>query len=152
MALVGVVIGSKTDTELIRPALDTLKQLGIDYEFSVISAHRNPEKLREYGLEAEKRGFKVIIAAAGYAAHLPGVLASWTTLPVIGVPLPTSELKGIDSLLSISQMPGGIPVACMGIGQSGAKNAALLAAQILGTERKEIKEAYRKYKQELAKG
>ncbi len=152
MALVGVVIGSRTDTELIQPALDTLKQLGIDYEFSVISAHRNPEKLREYGLEVEKRGFKVIIAAAGYAAHLPGVLASWTTLPVIGVPLPTSELKGIDSLLSISQMPGGVPVACMGIGQSGAKNAALLAAQILGTERKEIKEAYRKYKQELAKG
>jgi len=152
MALVGVVIGSKTDTELIRPALDTLKQLGIDYEFSVISAHRNPEKLREYGLEAEKRGFKVIIAAAGYAAHLPGVLASWTTLPVIGVPLPTSELKGIDALLSISQMPGGVPVACVGIGPSGAKNAALLAAQILGTERKEIKEAYRKYKQELAKG
>ena len=152
MALVGIVIGSKTDTALIQPALDTLKQLGIDYEFSVISAHRNPEKLREYGLEAEKRGFKVIIAAAGYAAHLPGVLASWTTLPVIGVPLPTSELKGIDSLLSISQMPGGVTVACMGIGQSGAKNAALLAAQILGTERKEIKEAYRKYKQELAKG
>ena len=152
MALVGIVIGSKTDTALIQPALDTLKQLGIDYEFSVISAHRNPEKLREYGLEAEKRGFKVIIAGAGYAAHLPGVLASWTTLPVIGVPLPTSELKGIDSLLSISQMPGGVPVACMGIGQSGAKNAALLAAQILGTERKEIKEAYRKYKQELAKG
>lgn len=152
MALVGVVIGSKTDTELIRPALDTLKQLDIDYEFSVISAHRNPEKLREYGLEAEKRGLKVIIAAAGYAAHLPGVLASWTTLPVIGVPLPTSELKGIDSLLSISQMPGGVPVACMGIGQSGAKNAALLAAQILGTEYKEIKEAYRKYKQELAEG
>ena len=152
MALVGIVIGSKTDTALIQPALDTLKQLGIDYEFSVISAHRNPEKLREYGLEAEKRGFKVIIAGAGYAAHLPGVLASWTTLPVIGVPLPTSELKGIDSLLSISQMPGGVPVACMGIGQSGAKNAALLAAQILGTERKEIKEAYRKYKQELARG
>jgi len=152
MTLVGVVIGSKTDTELIRPALDTLKQLDIDYEFSVISAHRNPEKLREYGLEAEKRGFKVIIAAAGYAAHLPGVLASWTTLPVIGVPLPTSELKGIDSLLSISQMPGGVPVACMGIGQSGAKNAALLAAQILGTEHKEIKETYRKYKQELAEG
>jgi 5-(carboxyamino)imidazole ribonucleotide mutase len=152
MALVGIVIGSKTDTELIQPALDTLKQLGIDYELSVISAHRNPEKLRKYGLEAEKKGFKVIIAAAGRAAHLPGVLASWTTLPVIGVPLPTSELKAIDALLSISQMPWGVPVACMGIGQSGAKNAALLAAQILGTEHKEIKEAYRKYKQELAKG
>ena len=152
MALVGVIIGSKTDTELIQPALDTFKQLGIDYELSVISAHRNPEKIREYGLEAEKRGLKVIIAAAGYAAHLPGVLASWTTLPVIGIPLPTSELKGIDSLLSISQMPGGVPVACMGVGQSGAKNAALLTAQILGTERKDIKEAYRKYKQELTKG
>jgi len=153
MALVGVVIGSKTDTELIQPALDTLKQLSIDYELSVISAHRNPEKLREYGLEAEKRGLKVIIAAAGRAAHLPGILASWTTLPVIGVPLPTSELKGIDALLSISQMPGGVPVACVGIGQSGARNAALLAAQILGTEYyKEVKEAYRKYKQELAKG
>jgi 5-(carboxyamino)imidazole ribonucleotide mutase len=152
MALVGVVIGSKTDTELIQPALDTLKQLSIDYELSVISAHRNPERLREYGLGAEKRGLKVIIAAAGYAAHLPGILASWTTLPVIGVPLPTSELKGIDALLSISQMPGGVPVACVGIGQSGAKNAALLAAQILGREHKEIREAYRKYKQELARG
>jgi 5-(carboxyamino)imidazole ribonucleotide mutase len=152
MALVGIVIGSKTDAELVQPALDTLKQLGIDYELSIISAHRNPEKLKEYGLEAEKRGLKVIIAAAGRAAHLPGVLAGWTTLPVIGIPLPTSELKGIDALLSISQMPGGVPVACMGIGQSGAKNAALLAAQILGTAHKEIKEAYRKHKQELAKG
>jgi 5-(carboxyamino)imidazole ribonucleotide mutase len=151
MALVGIVLGSKTDTELIQPALDTLKQLGIDYELSVISAHRNPEKLREYSLEAEKRGLKVIIAAAGKAAHLPGVLASWTTLPVIGVPLPTSELKGIDALLSISQMPGGVPVACMGIGKSGVKNAALLAAQILGAAYKEIKEAYRKHKQESAR-
>jgi len=152
MALVGIVIGSKSDTELVQPALDTLKQLGIDYELSVISAHRNPEKLREYGLGAEKRGLKVIIAAAGRAAHLPGVLASCTTLPVVGVPLPTSELKGIDALLSISQMPGGVPVACMGIGKSGAKNAALLAAQILGTENNDIKEAYRKYKEELARG
>jgi len=99
-----------------------------------------------------KRGLKVIIAAAGYAAHLPGVLASWTTLPVIGVPLPTSGLKGIDALLSISQMPGGVPVACVGIGASGAKNAALLAAQILAVEYGEIREAYRKYKRELAKG
>ena len=152
MALVGVVIGSKTDNELIQPALDMLKQLGIDYELSVISAHRNPEKSKDYGLGAEKRGLRVIIAAAGYAAHLPGVLASWTTLPVIGVPLPTSELKGMDALLSISQMPGGVPVACMGIGASGAKNAALLAAQILAIEHVEIREAYRKYKEELARG
>jgi 5-(carboxyamino)imidazole ribonucleotide mutase len=152
MPLVGIVIGSKRDTELIQPALDVLKELGIEHEFSVISAHRNPQRAREYGLEAEKRGLKVIIAAAGYAAHLPGVLASWTTLPVIGVPLPTGELKGMDALLSVVQMPGGVPVACTGIGASGAKNAALLAAQILGLEDREIREAYRKYKQELAKG
>ena len=152
MALVGVVIGSKTDTEPIQPALDTLKQLGIDYELFIISAHRRPEEVRKYGLEAEKKGLKVIIAAAGYAAHLPGILASWTTLPVIGIPLSTSELKGVDALLSISQMPGGVPVACVGIGPSGAKNAALLAAQILGAEHKDIKEAYLKYKQELARG
>lgn len=152
MALIGIVIGSKRDSELIQPALDMLKELGIEYEFSVISAHRNPEKAREYGLEAEKRGLKVIIAGAGYAAHLPGVLASWTTLPVIGIPLPTSELKGMDALLSVVQMPGGVPVACTGIGASGAKNAALLAAQILGLENTEIREAYRKHKQELARG
>ena len=152
MALVGVVIGSKTDTEPVQPALDMLKRLGIDYELFIISAHRKPEKAREYGLEAEKRGLKVIIAAAGYAAHLPGVLASWTNLPVIGVPLPTSDLKGIDALLSMSQMPGGVPVACVGIGPGGAKNAALLAAQILAADHKEIREAYLKYKQELAKG
>ena len=152
MALVGVVIGSETDTELIQPALDMLKQLGIDYELSVISGHRNPEKLMKYGLEAEGKGLKVIIAAAGRAAHLPGILASWTTLPVIGVPLPTSELKGVDALLSIAQMPEGVPVACVGIGASSAKNAALLAAQILGTEHEEIKEAYRKYREELARG
>jgi 5-(carboxyamino)imidazole ribonucleotide mutase len=152
MALVGVVIGSKTDSELIQPALDTLKELGIDYELSVISAHRKPERAREYGLEAEQRGIEVIIALAGYAAHLPGVLASWTSLPVIGVALPTSELKGVDALLSISQMPAGVPVACVGIGASGVKNAALLAAQILGMGHKETKEAYRKYKQQLARG
>lgn len=152
MALIGVVIGSKRDTELIQPALDMLKELGIEYEFSVISAHRNPDRAREYGMEAEKRGIKVLIAGAGYAAHLPGVLASWTNLPVIGVPLPTSDLKGVDALFSIAQMPGGVPVACTGIGASGAKNAALLAAQILGLEHREIREACRKYKQELARG
>jgi 5-(carboxyamino)imidazole ribonucleotide mutase len=152
VALLGIVIGSGTDAEYMQPALDALRQLGIEYELSVISAHRNPEKVREYGLEAERRGLKVIIAAAGYAAHLPGVVASWTSLPVIGVPLPTSDLKGMDALLSITQMPGGVPVACVGIGRSGARNAALLAAQILAIESKEIQEAYRKYKQELARG
>jgi len=149
MPLVGVVTGSNSDAGLIQPALDTLTQLGIDYQVAVISAHRNPEKLREYGLEAEKRGFEVIIAAAGGAAHLPGILASWTTVPVIGVPLPTSELKGIDALLSIAQMPAGVPVACVGIGKSGARNAALLATQILGLKHDEIKKAYKKYKMEL---
>jgi len=152
MAFVGIVIGSKTDADLIQPALDMLKQLGIDYELSIISGHRNPEKLREYGSKAEERGLKVIIAAAGGAAHLPGILASWTTLPVIGVPLSTSELKGIDALLSIAQMPAGVPVACVGIGKSGAKNAALLAAQILGLQYNEVKQAYEKYRQELAEG
>jgi len=150
MALVGVVIGSNTDTDLIQPAMDMLKQLGIDYEVSIISTHRNPEKLREYGLKVEERGFEVIIAAAGGAAHLPGILASWTMLPVIGIPLPTTELRGIDALLSIAQMPAGVPVACVGIGTSGAKNAALLAAQILGIKHEEIKEAYQRYKAELA--
>jgi 5-(carboxyamino)imidazole ribonucleotide mutase len=151
MPLVGVVIGSKTDEPLIQPALDILQQLNITYELSILSAHRNPDKVREYASKAGKKGIEVIIAAAGAAAHLPGVLASWTTLPVIGVPLPTSELKGVDSLYSIVQMPAGVPVACVGIGTSGAKNAALLAAQMLGIKYEEIKNAYEAYKRKLAK-
>lgn len=150
MAKVGIVMGSKTDRDIVKPAIDMLEQLGIDYEVSIISAHRSPEKLREYGLKVEEQGFEVIIAAAGGAAHLPGILASWTTVPVIGIPLPTSELKGVDALLSIAQMPAGVPVACVGIGTSGSKNAALLAAQILGIKHEEVKKAYRKYKVELA--
>ncbi len=149
MPLLGVVIGSKNDESLIQPALDILQQLNIKYELSILSAHRNPDKVREYASKSKGEGIEVIIAAAGAAAHLPGVLASWTTLPVIGVPLPTSELKGIDSLYSIVQMPAGVPVACVGIGTPGAKNAALLAAQILGIKHKEIKDAYEKYKQKL---
>ncbi|MBM3118093.1 MAG: 5-(carboxyamino)imidazole ribonucleotide mutase [Chloroflexi bacterium] len=152
MPLVGIVIGSKTDEPLIQPALDMLQQLNIEYEFLVMSAHRSPQRLREYAAKAKERGIEVIIAAAGFAAHLPGVLASLTTLPVIGVPLPTSELKGVDSLYSIVQMPAGVPVACVGIGTSGAKNAALLAAQILGVKYKEIRDAYEKYRQKLAEG
>jgi 5-(carboxyamino)imidazole ribonucleotide mutase len=150
MPLVGIVIGSKTDEPLIQPALDMLQQLSIEYEFLVMSAHRNPERVHEYASKARGRGIEVIIAAAGFAAHLPGVLASLTTLPVIGVPLPTSELKGIDSLYSIVQMPAGVPVACVGIGTYGAKNAALLAAQILGVKYNEIRDAYEKYRQKLA--
>jgi 5-(carboxyamino)imidazole ribonucleotide mutase len=148
MAKVGVIIGSKTDEPLIQPALDILTQLGIDYDYSILSAHRSPDKVREYGLKARNKGIEVIIAAAGAAAHLPGAVAAWTTLPVIGVPLPTSELKGIDSLYSIVQMPSGVPVACMSVGTSGAKNAALFAAQILGLKYKDIADSFEKYKSE----
>ncbi len=149
MPLVAIVMGSKSDAETLKPMLEALDRLGISYEVSVISAHRNPEEVREYGLSAQKRGIEVVIAAAGGAAHLPGVLASWTTLPVIGVPLATSELKGIDALYSIVQMPAGIPVACMAVGATGAKNAAYLAAQILGLKHDEIRKAYEKYRREL---
>jgi 5-(carboxyamino)imidazole ribonucleotide mutase len=150
MPLVGIVMGSKTDEPLIQPALEMLQQLDIKYEVSIISAHRSPARVHEYGSRAKERGIEVIIAAAGGAAHLPGALASWTTLPVIGVPLPTSELRGIDSLYSIIQMPAGVPVACVGIGTPGAKNAALLAAQILGIKYEGIRDAYEKFKQKLS--
>ncbi len=149
MPLVAVVMGSKSDTEVVQPALDILRELGIDYEVQVISAHRNPEKVRQFGLSARDRGLEVIIAAAGGAAHLPGVLASWTTLPVIGVPLASSELKGVDALYSIVQMPAGIPVAAMAIGTAGAKNAAYLTAEILGLKYDAIRRAYEKYRLEL---
>ena len=150
MPLVAVVMGSKSDTEAMQPALDVLARLGINYEVSVMSAHRTPEKVRQYGLAAREQGIEVIIAAAGGAAHLPGVLAGWTTLPVIGVPLATSELNGIDALYSIVQMPSGVPVACVGIGSAGAKNAALLATQILGLKHEKIREAFENYKKGLA--
>ncbi|MFC1966794.1 5-(carboxyamino)imidazole ribonucleotide mutase [Chloroflexota bacterium] len=146
MPLVAVVMGSKSDAEVMQPTLDVLKELGIDYEVSVISAHRTPEKARQYGIEARSRGIEVIIAAAGGAAHLPGVLASWTTLPVIGVPLPGGELKGVDALYSIVQMPAGIPVATVAIGTAGARNAAYLAAEILGLKYDGIKKAYEGYR------
>jgi 5-(carboxyamino)imidazole ribonucleotide mutase len=131
--------------------IEILNQLCIDHEVNVISAHRTPEKARQYALSARERGIEVIIAAAGNAAHLPGVLAGWTTLPVIGVPLSGSELKGVDALYSIVQMPAGIPVACMAIGSAGAKNAAYLAAEILGLKHDKIREAYDKYRRELQK-
>jgi 5-(carboxyamino)imidazole ribonucleotide mutase len=152
MSLVGVVMGSKSDAETMQPALDVLDELGISYEVSVISAHRTPEKARVYGLTARERGVEVIIAAAGRAAHLPGVLASWTALPVIGVPLASGELNGIDALYSIVQMPAGIPVACMALGSAGAKNAAYLAAGILGLKYDEVREAYEKYRREQQEG
>ena len=149
MPIVGVVMGSKSDAEALKPALEILEQLGIEYGVNIISAHRTPEKARQYGISARERGIEVLIAAAGGAAHLPGVLASWTTLPVIGVPLASSELKGIDALYSIVQMPAGIPVASVAIGTAGAKNAAYLAAEILGLKYDKIREAYAKYRSDL---
>ena len=148
--LVGVVMGSKSDESLMQSALDVLRELGIPCEVVVISAHRQPEKVRQYGLGARDRGVEAIIAGAGAAAHLPGVIASWTTVPVIGVPLPTSDLKGMDALLSITQMPGGVPVACMAIGSAGARNAALFAAQILGLKHDRVRKAYEEYRRRLA--
>jgi len=149
MPLVAIVMGSESDTEVMQATLDVLRELGIDYEVNVISAHRTPEKARQYGLAARSKGIEVIISAAGGAAHLPGVLASWTTLPVIGVPLVAGELKGVDALYSIVQMPAGIPVATVAIGTAGAKNAAYLAAEILGLKYDKIKEAYEKYRSNL---
>ena len=151
MPLAGVVMGSKSDAEALQPTLDILTQLGIEHEVNVISAHRTPEKAKQYGQSARGRGIEVIIAAAGGAAHLPGVLASWTSLPVIGVPLASSELKGVDALYSIVQMPAGIPVASVAIGTAGAKNAAYLAAEILGIKYENIRQAYEKYRSELQK-
>lgn len=150
MALVGIVIGSKTDEEYIQPALAVFKEFKIEYDIDILSAHRKPDRVRQYALEASSKGYEVIIAAAGSAAHLPGVIASWTTLPVIGVPLPTSDLKGVDSLYSIVQMPGGVPVACTGIGSAGVKNAALLAVQVLGIKFEQIKRSFAEYKRRLA--
>ncbi|MCO8123653.1 5-(carboxyamino)imidazole ribonucleotide mutase [Stieleria sp. TO1_6] len=130
-ALVGVIMGSKNDWETMRPACEILKRLGIAHERTVVSAHRTPARMFAYAQSAADRGLKVIIAGAGGAAHLPGMVASETALPVIGVPVQSRALNGLDSLLSIVQMPGGIPVATMSIGASGAKNAGLLAARIL---------------------
>jgi 5-(carboxyamino)imidazole ribonucleotide mutase len=150
MPLVAIVLGNKKDTEMMQPALDILKSFGIEYELSIISAHRTPDKARDYSKSARERGIEVIIAAAGGAAALPGVLASWTTLPVIGIPLATSDIKGLDALYSIVQMSAGIPVACVSMGSWGIKNAAYLAAEILGLKYNTIRDAYEKYRADLA--
>jgi 5-(carboxyamino)imidazole ribonucleotide mutase len=152
MPLVGVVMGSKSDAEVMQNTLDTLSQLGIGYESAVISAHRSPERARQYAQTARERGLEVIIAGAGMAAALPGVLASWTTLPVIGVPLAGGELRGLDALYAIVQMPPGVPVATVAVGSAGARNAAYLAAQILGLKHEQIRRAYEEYRQKLAAG
>jgi len=134
-----IMIGSATDQETMLKGAKLLEDFDIPHRIEVSSAHRNPEKVRRLALEAEKEGIKVIIAGAGMAAHLPGVIASHTTLPVIGVPLSASSLLGLDSLLSMVQMPSGIPVATMAIGEAGAKNAAILAIQILALSDEKLK-------------
>jgi 5-(carboxyamino)imidazole ribonucleotide mutase len=131
-AVVGVILGSKSDLPFMEACVKVLDELGLEYEVKVCSAHRNPRGVMEWATSARDRGIKVVIAAAGGAAHLPGVVAAWTDLPVIGVPVPTQHLGGIDSLYSIVQMPAGIPVATVAIGEGGAKNAAWLAARIIG--------------------
>lgn len=147
MPLVGVVMGSASDEEVVQNTVNTLEQLGIDYEVRVMSAHRTPERVQEYAQAARERGIQVLIAAAGGSAALGGTLAAWSTLPVIGIPLASSEIKGMDALLATSQMPPGIPVACMAVGAWGARNAAFFAAQILGLQHPEIRQAYDDYRQ-----
>jgi 5-(carboxyamino)imidazole ribonucleotide mutase len=145
--LVGVIMGSKSDWETMSHAVVTLESLGIPYEVRVVSAHRTPDLLFEYAQSAEGRGLEVIIAGAGGAAHLPGMTASKTVLPVLGVPVESRTLKGIDSLLSIVQMPAGIPVGALAIGRAGAVNAALLAAALLGNHHAQIRESLRRYRE-----
>ncbi|MDX1622759.1 MAG: 5-(carboxyamino)imidazole ribonucleotide mutase [Gemmatimonadota bacterium] len=144
---VGVVMGSTSDWETMRHATDTLDELEVPYEVEVVSAHRTPDRLIEYASTAEERGLRVIIAGAGGAAHLPGMTASKTILPVLGVPVESRALSGLDSLLSIVQMPAGVPVGTLAIGRSGAKNAALLAAAIVGIEDAPVREAVRAYRE-----
>src|SRR5580704_15846407 len=144
--LVGIIMGSSSDWETMEHAVKTLTDLGVPHETRVVSAHRTPDLLFEYASTAEHRGLEVLIAGAGGAAHLPGMTASKTVLPVLGVPVESKTLKGLDSLLSIAQLPGGVPVGTLAIGKAGAINAALLAAAILGVKHKEIREALRKFR------
>ena len=138
MSKVGIVMGSKSDWETMKSCAELLELLGIEHDTQVVSAHRTPDLLSEYGKSARQNGFHVIIAGAGGAAHLPGMMAAFTSVPVIGVPVQSKALNGMDSLLSIAQMPAGIPVATMSIGVAGAKNAALLAAGILSNHDEKI--------------
>ena len=148
MPLVAVLAGSQSDVPVMEPCLQTLAELGIDHELHVMSAHRNPDKVREFAATAAGRGFEVIIAAAGMAAHLPGVVAAWTTLPVIGVPIGKPGMSGLDALLSIAQMPPGVPVACMAV--NGAKNAALFAAAILALKHDDVRRALEDFRRRQA--
>lgn len=150
MPQVAILMGSESDRPWMQETADTLEQLGVDAELVVLSAHRMPERLREFIQAAPGRGIELFIAGAGGAAHLPGAVAAWSTLPVIGVPLPTSDLNGQDALLAIVQMPAGVPVATVAIGKAGARNAAYLASQILGMKYAEVREAYEAHRRKLA--
>ncbi len=149
--LIGVVMGSSSDAEVMQACADTLKQLGIEYEVKVLSAHRTPNESKQYADSAAERGIEVIIAGAGWAAHLAGFMAAHTILPVIGVPIDSSPLKGLDALLSTVQMPPGIPVATVSLGKGGAKNAAVLAAQILALKSPAVAERLRTYREDMRK-
>jgi 5-(carboxyamino)imidazole ribonucleotide mutase len=144
--LAGVIMGSKSDWDTMRHAADMLKQFGVAHECRIVSAHRTPQWMSEYAATAESRGLEVIIAGAGGAAHLPGMVAAYTLAPVLGVPVESHSLKGLDSLLSIVQMPGGVPVGAMAIGKAGAINAALLAIAILSNTRTDLREKLRQYR------
>ncbi len=148
---VGVIMGSQSDWPTMKPACDVLDELGVAYEVRVVSAHRTPDWLFEYAEGAEGRGLEVIVAGAGGAAHLPGMVAAKTVLPVLGVPVRSRALRGLDSLLSIAQMPGGVPVGTMAIGAAGAVNAGLLAARILGLADADVREACRALSEEAAR-
>jgi len=148
--LVAVIMGSKSDWETMRHTDETLTKFGVAHECRVLSAHRSPALTAEYALQAEGRGIEIIIAAAGGAAHLAGVIAAHTVLPVLGVPMQSQALNGIDSLLSTVQMPGGIPVGTLGIGQAGARNAGLLAVAILGAGRPKLRQKLRDFREEQA--
>jgi 5-(carboxyamino)imidazole ribonucleotide mutase len=150
--LVSIVMGSDSDLDIMREAAKSLDEFGIPYEMDVTSAHRSPDRTAEYAKNAAGRGVRVIIAGAGGAAHLAGVIAAHTTLPVIGVPIPSTSLNGMDSLLATVQMPAGIPVATVAIGKPGATNAGLLAAQIIGLSTAEIARKLEGHKEKLAKG
>lgn len=147
--IVGIIMGSKSDWETMQHAHEILQRFDVAHECRVVSAHRTPELLAEYAAAAEERGLEVIIAGAGGAAHLPGMAAAQTVVPVLGVPVESHSLKGMDSLLSIVQMPGGIPVGTMAIGKPGAINAGLLAVAILSNTRPVLREQLRAYRQEL---
>ncbi|WP_406945527.1 5-(carboxyamino)imidazole ribonucleotide mutase [Halobacillus sp. SY10] len=149
MASVGVIMGSISDWETMKEACSVLDELSIDYEKEIISAHRTPEDMFTYAETAREKGLKVIIAGAGGAAHLPGMVASKTTLPVIGVPVESIALQGLDSLLSIVQMPGGVPVATVAIGKAGAKNAGLLAAEMIGAFDQEVASKLSDYRRQM---